>query len=271
MSDVVKALSLKEKLDEVDNEVIEVVKDGFYQSHFKKNIGMWEKGEAISGEFTPLNSPSYRQLEKKTGRDHHSLKKWHCFHKQYPSKQKYIVEYAEPMATKALERYLKTLAVLQSGQTEWWTPKKYIDAVHEVMGGIDLDPASCEKANKIVQAKKYYTAENDGLKKKWEGTVFLNPPYGSIAGGFVEKFFNDYKHSFHEGIILLNSNSNDTAWFQPMFEGIVCFTNHRIDFDSLDGKETSSTHGSCFIYFGSKEEKFAEVFNEFGNIVKRWP
>jgi len=39
---------------------------------------MWEKGEAISAEFRGVESaPSYRQLERNTGRDQKSLKKWH--------------------------------------------------------------------------------------------------------------------------------------------------------------------------------------------------
>jgi len=272
MIDIIKASLLKEKLDEIDNEVIEIVKDGWYKSHLKKNIGMWEKGDIIDGTFRGVKvPPSYRELERQTGRAHHHLKRWHDIYKQHPNKQKYIEEYAKPMATKALERYFNTIAVLQSGTPEWWTPKKYVHAVHKVMGDIDLDPASCEEANKIVMAKRFYGPGDNGLLKKWEGRIFLNPPYGDFTRDFVEKFFNDFDSSFNEGIILVNSRATDADWFQPMFEGIICFTDHRIDFDSPDEKKTSSTHGSCFVYFGSNREKFAEVFNEFGNIIKRWP
>lgn len=269
-TEIAKSFSLKEKLDEIDREVFEIVKNGFYQSHFKKNIGMWEKGEAIAGFTPPKTAVNWSKLGRQVGRDREDLKKWHDFYRKYPDKQKYIEEYAEPMATKALERYLKTQAVLQSGTPEWWTPKKYIDAVHKVMGDIDLDPASCEEANKTVMAKQFYSPEDDGLSKEWEGRVFLNPPYGEEGPPFIEKLYNSLG-PVTQAIILVNSRSTDAEWFQPLFDGVVCFTDHRIDFNSSNEKETSSTHGSCFIYFGPNKEKFAEVFKKFGNTVKTWP
>lgn len=160
--------------------------------------------------------------------------------------------------------------VLSSERSNWYTPKKYMDAVHGVMNGIDLDPASCPDANKTIRAKKFYTKEDDGLVQNWHGRVFLNPPYGRAGPDFIEKLYNEYGSTISEAIVLVNSSATDANWFQPMFEGIICFTDHRIDFDSPHEKPTSSTHGSCFIYFGPNEEKFAEIFSRFGNVVKRW-
>jgi hypothetical protein len=34
--------------------------------------------------------------------------------------------------------------------------------VREVLGEIDLDPASCADANKIVRAKQFFTQEDNG-------------------------------------------------------------------------------------------------------------
>src|SRR5262249_14864109 len=56
---------------------------------------------------------------------------------------------------------------------EWYTPKKYIEAVRDVLGGIDLDPASCERANEVVKAAKFYTATQNGLNEPWQGRVWL--------------------------------------------------------------------------------------------------
>ena len=160
--------------------------------------------------------------------------------------------------------------MLQSLSNDWWTPKEYIDAVYEVMGGIDLDPASTPEANKTVGATRIYTEQEDGLNQIWEGRVFLNPPYGKLGSAFASKLYESIGSGVDEAIMLVNSRATDADWFQPCFNGVICFTDHRIDFDSPYEKQTSSTHGSCFIYFGINEKKFAEAFAKFGNIVKRW-
>lgn len=53
---------------------------------------------------------------------------------------------------------MSRVEVLHSSVTqEWFTPKIYIEAVHEVLGSIDLDPASCLQAQRTVRALKFYT------------------------------------------------------------------------------------------------------------------
>ena len=42
---------------------------------------------------------------------------------------------------------------------EWYTPPYIIEKAKLVLGTIDLDPASCEYANRTVGASKIYTAE----------------------------------------------------------------------------------------------------------------
>ena len=160
--------------------------------------------------------------------------------------------------------------MLQSMSNEWYTPQEYIDAVYEVMGGIDLDPASSYRANETVKASEFYAEEDDGLFQSWGGRVFLNPPYGKSGPAFIRKLVDELDNTVTEAIVLVNSRATDAEWFQDMFDGIICFTDHRIDFDSPEEKNTSSTHGSCFIYFGPNRAKFADVFGRFGNVVKRY-
>jgi len=65
-----------------------------------------------------------------------------------------------------------------SGNFEYYTPIKIVDAARQTMNGIDLDPASSHIANKHVKAKLIFTIEDDGLKQNWFGNVWMNHPFG---------------------------------------------------------------------------------------------
>jgi hypothetical protein len=79
-----------------------------------------------------------------------------------------------------------------SGNNEWYTPADYIEAAREVMGSIDIDPASNDIAQETVKAAVYYTAETNGLDKEWRGNVWMNPPYASdLIGKFIDKLVSE--------------------------------------------------------------------------------
>jgi len=65
--------------------------------------------------------------------------------------------------------------VQHSSKTDrWFTPPYIIEMVKEVLGEIDLDPASEEKANEVVGAREFYT--QNALNETWVANkVFLNP------------------------------------------------------------------------------------------------
>lgn len=80
-----------------------------------------------------------------------------------------------------------------SGNNEWYTPERYIELARDVLGEIDLDPASCEYANRTVRAARYFSEENDGLCQEWCGRVWMNPPYSAdLVGKFTRKFVDEY-------------------------------------------------------------------------------
>lgn len=98
-----------------------------------------------------------------------------------------------------------------SGDSEWYTPSQYIESARAVMGHIDLDPSSCEYANRTIQADEYFTAEDDGLIQEWTGRIWLNPPY-NLAWKFVAKLLES---DFEEAIVLTN-NATETQWFKGL-------------------------------------------------------
>ncbi len=157
-----------------------------------------------------------------------------------------------------------------TGDNEYYTPSKYVEAARQVMGGIDLDPASCTFAQKTVKATEHYTEEDDGLVQEWAGRVFLNPPY---AYPLVQQFINKLCESFARGdvtqAVLLTNNSADTKWFHDaaIMAGTICLTLGRINFLKEDGPESSPTNGQAFFYFGDNARAFADKFSAFGLIL----
>jgi hypothetical protein len=158
----------------------------------------------------------------------------------------------------------------QSITNEHYTPSIYVEAAREVMNGIDLDPASCAEANEVVRAKHFFSQSQDGLSQEWHGSVWLNPPYGGNAGDFVAKLKVELAAGrVTEAVVLVNSNCTDTKWFQPLWDGVLCFTDHRINFYGGETERSGATHGSVFSYFGPRPVDFANIFRRFGAVVKR--
>jgi len=160
--------------------------------------------------------------------------------------------------------------ISQSKSNEWYTPSTYVDAARRVMGGIDCDPASNETAQAWINAEEYFTIETDGLAHEWHGCVWLNPPWGKLTGGFISKLDEEIKAGHvSDAVVLVNAHATDTKWFTPLWDGLLCFTDHRIDYHSEETKDTGSTHGSVFVYFGANRELFIAEFSKWGAIVER--
>lgn len=160
-----------------------------------------------------------------------------------------------------------------SESVEWYTPEEYIEAARAVMGEIDLDPASCELANRTVKARRFYTKDDDGLKQEWFGRVFLNPPYGwtedseSSQAVWSARLIEAWEAGdILEGILLVNA-ATAQKWFAPLWKYPICFTDHRIRFKSPGAEKNQPPHGSVFVYFGHEPQKFARVFSQFGAVV----
>ena len=154
-----------------------------------------------------------------------------------------------------------------TGENEWHTPLEYILAATNVMGRIDLDPASSEKANQTVKASRFYDKQSDGLSKVWAGKVWLNPPYaGELIGKFISKFAKHVSHSdISEGIVLVN-NATETNWFKELISAssAVVFPGGRVRFLDPYGNPGTPLQGQAVVYAGPNAEKFLAEFGKFG-------
>jgi hypothetical protein len=154
-------------------------------------------------------------------------------------------------------------------QMERYTPVTYIEAVRQVLGTIDLDPASCAVAQQTVQASRYWTIDDNGLAHAWAGRTFLNPPYViQLIDHFVTRLVEEVQHGHVVEAILLVNNCTETTWFQQADAAATrrCEPKGRIKFVDSRGQRTDPQRGSVFFYFGSNPERFTEIFAPFGPI-----
>lgn len=164
---------------------------------------------------------------------------------------------------------------------EWYTRPKYIDAASEVMGSIELDPASCAAANEIVKAERYFTKEQNGLLQEWRArSLWLNPPYGrsgkmigmhqSSIKLFVDKCLDSYQRGSVLQAIILATTEVNARWFYPLWQYPVCIPDHRVNFIVPEQQKNkySQMFGTCFVYLGPRRQEFIEVFSRFGHVVQ---
>ena len=153
---------------------------------------------------------------------------------------------------------------------EYYTPKYIVDNARIVMGGdIDLDPASCDIAQKTIRAIKYYTKYDDGLKYVWYGRIWLNPPYGrGITNRWIQKLINS--GDIEQYCCLVNTIT-DTKYGQQLVKDadVVCFFNGRIKFNTPNGVMVFPPLGNMLCYKGVEVERFYKQFKELGTIMKK--
>jgi hypothetical protein len=149
-------------------------------------------------------------------------------------------------------------------------PPEYIEAARLTLKEIDLDPASSKVAQHIVKAKRFYTAEDDGLSKNWRGRVWLNPPYAEgLVDQFMAKLCFHFKEESVPSAISLTNNSTETRWFQDAlpYAHAICLPSGRIKFLDENGEACGAPlQGQAILLFGdlSLIPEFMDIFSQFG-------
>lgn len=158
-----------------------------------------------------------------------------------------------------------------TGENEWYTPAEHVELARSVLGVIDLDPASSDKAQVVVMAEEYFTEADDGLTQNWSGRVWLNPPYAQPAiSHFADKMVAEIETGRVDQAIMLTHNYTDTAWFQKLAKAAtaICFTRGRVKFVSPTGDVAAPTQGQAFFYFGTDAGAFTKTFRHIGFVAE---
>lgn len=178
---------------------------------------------------------------------------------------------ADAVADATPEQPTQPHVTRNTGNDEWYTPVEYIHAARDVLGGIDLDPASSPVANDTVKADRYFTVDDDGLSRQWEGRVWLNPPYSTgLVDKFVLRLLDAYQSGDVKAAVALTNNATDTRWWQALARRSsgVCMLSGRIRFRSETGEVAGAgLQGQTIAYLGADRSAFVERFAEFGVVL----
>lgn len=99
---------------------------------------------------------------------------------------------------------LKNSVHFSSKSVEWETPQKLFDELNEEFH-FTLDVCATKENAKC---KKYYTINDDGLKKVWKGTCWMNPPYGRQIIHWMKKAYESKCT-----VVCLVPSRTDTKWW----------------------------------------------------------
>lgn len=161
---------------------------------------------------------------------------------------------------------------------EWYTPEAYIDSARDVLERIDLDPASNPRAQKVVQAKRWWSKSDDGLGRPWAGRIWLNPPYSQpLVQQFIDRLLEQWDEGSVEAAIVLLNASTDTGWWHELAAeaASVCFTRGRISFVGPDGNPAPGNRVGQVFFLLSRDAgmigRFALAFADHGTVLQRGP
>ncbi len=179
------------------------------------------------------------------------------------------------------------------------TPEHVLAMAREVMGEIDLDPASDVEAQERVKATHWHGhnptdvlpngwLSSDGLVTQWHGRVWLNPPGGMLdkvtlqpkkggkAVSSMAVWWAKLLHEFEAGRVseflflsfTLEGLLNTQKWGpRPLQSFPFCVPSNRLEFSSSNGRNTSQpAAGSAIAYAGPNVARFVQVFSRIGHV-----
>lgn len=114
-----------------------------------------------------------------------------------------------------------------SNTDNWATPQWLFDDLDKEFH-FTLDVCADDQNHKC---EKYYTKADDGLKNSWEGSVFMNPPYGREIAKWIWKAYSERANC--KTIVMLVPARTDTSWFHDYIyhEAEIRFLRGRVRFE----------------------------------------
>jgi len=155
---------------------------------------------------------------------------------------------------------------------EWYTPPEILARVRAVLERIHLDPASCPRAQRVVQAQVYYRKGDGALRRRWSGQTWLNPPFELPAlAQFVRKLIAEHEaRRVPAAVVLVPGDRTNQPWCQELIAAAaICWPKRRIAFWNRHPSllVTGNPRPSLIGYLGPHVEWFVDVFADLGVIT----
>ena len=130
-----------------------------------------------------------------------------------------------------------------SNKQDWATPQSFFDRL-DAEFHFDIDVCADEKTAKC---NTYYTVETDGLTQAWNGTCWMNPPYGREIGKWMKKAYESFMYNDATVICLVPART-DTKWWHDyaMKASEIRFIKGRLKFGNAT---TSAPFPSAVVVF----------------------
>lgn len=144
--------------------------------------------------------------------------------------------------SRGMGTHQRTVGITQ----DWITPRSLLSAI----GTFDLDPCA-SMTQPWPMAGRSFTVQDDGLKQKWGGVVWLNPPYDrNVIGAWLARLADH-----DDGGMALIFARTETEWFHKYVWGAasaVYFFSKRINFYTPQGVRSTFNSGapSCLVAYG---------------------
>lgn len=134
-----------------------------------------------------------------------------------------------------------TRGMMSSLRDDWETPQDLFDAL-DARYGFTVDVCANDGNAKCA---RYYTADDDGLSKSWEGEVaWCNPPYGRAIAAWARKCAEESRRA---RVVMLCAARPDTRWFAEHVapHARVAFVVGRLRFERGGRRSTPPRSQAC--------------------------
>lgn len=149
---------------------------------------------------------------------------------------------------------------------DFYTPVGIIEAARSAMGDIDLDAASHWRANQKHKIKTYFHLSRSAHDNKWQGRVWLNPPYGNNAPWFEDIIKYWDSRDITQLCMLSPMWVFTTQLAKPIIDrsSAMILLSPTPPFWGHPKGKTGTNHPHAIIYLGNRTTEFHIAFAEYG-------